>query len=187
MRGHAAANACATTGTVAGMRIVDARGRRVPLVPASAHFNRSDASRIDRFRAASRIPGEPPTRREVMRGILWGLVAAPMLLAAALMPAFLAFRTGLPPWAQLIAVVPMGALPALVTVVLTRRVAGHRIARTWRLAGYCPSCGHDLSGLHADHDGSTVCPECGAAWCLDARDTCVQRDARDARDSRDGC
>ncbi len=31
----------------------------------------------------------------------------------------------------------------------------------------CASCGYDLSGLKAEEDGCTVCPECGAAWRLD--------------------
>ena len=30
----------------------------------------------------------------------------------------------------------------------------------------CASCGYSLKGIHADADGCTVCPECGAAWRL---------------------
>ncbi len=33
-------------------------------------------------------------------------------------------------------------------------------------AGFCPACGHDLTGTPADPDATTPCPECGAAWKL---------------------
>ena len=33
----------------------------------------------------------------------------------------------------------------------------------------CPSCGYDLTGLTPEDDGCVVCPECGAAWRMTAR------------------
>lgn len=32
----------------------------------------------------------------------------------------------------------------------------------------CPACNYDLSGVEPEPDLCTVCPECGAAWQLDA-------------------
>lgn len=34
--------------------------------------------------------------------------------------------------------------------------------------GYCVSCGYELSGLPVEADGCTVCPECRAAWRMEA-------------------
>lgn len=30
--------------------------------------------------------------------------------------------------------------------------------------GYCPSCAYGIDTIRPEHDGCTVCPECGAAW-----------------------
>lgn len=30
----------------------------------------------------------------------------------------------------------------------------------------CPCCGYHVAGIHAQADGCTECPECGAAWRL---------------------
>ena len=35
-----------------------------------------------------------------------------------------------------------------------------------RSLGICWSCGYDIRALVPEHDGCTVCPECGAAWRL---------------------
>lgn len=34
--------------------------------------------------------------------------------------------------------------------------------------GHCPACQYDLAGLDAEGDGCTICPECNAAWRLEA-------------------
>ncbi len=29
---------------------------------------------------------------------------------------------------------------------------------------FCPGCGYGIGDIRPEHDGCTVCPECGAAW-----------------------
>lgn len=31
-------------------------------------------------------------------------------------------------------------------------------------SGVCPACAYRIAGVPPEHDGCTVCPECGAAW-----------------------
>lgn len=47
-------------------------------------------------------------------------------------------------------------------------VCRHRdwMRRQYTDAGHCGRCLYGLSGLRAEADGCTVCPECGAAWRL---------------------
>lgn len=50
-----------------------------------------------------------------------------------------------------------------------RRIRRRRIAAAILRQGRCAHCGYDLQGLEADaRDGATICPECAAAWRLDA-------------------
>jgi hypothetical protein len=58
---------------------------------------------------------------------------------------------------------------ALVLVhAVDRRRFGVRLERVRALPPVCLACLYDLSGLPPEPDGCTVCPECGAAWKLDA-------------------
>lgn len=43
------------------------------------------------------------------------------------------------------------------------------ISRAMLRRGKCASCNYPLAGLDSAPDGCTVCPECGAAWKLNAR------------------
>lgn len=47
---------------------------------------------------------------------------------------------------------------------LAPRQVSHRLIRR-----ECPSCRYPLDGAVLQRDGCTVCPECAAAWRLDAR------------------
>jgi hypothetical protein len=148
--------------------IVDDEGRRVPLVPHEVRL-RLSGGRAQRLQAAAHLASQPVTRREVFRGIGYGLLALPIMLAAGLAPAFLAFQVKPPWWGMALAVIPLGLLPAAVTVGLARRVAGHRIARVYLGAGYCASCGYDLESTEVEStglggNGRRRCPECGACW-----------------------
>jgi hypothetical protein len=50
-----------------------------------------------------------------------------------------------------------------------RRIRRRRLAAAMLRHGRCAHCGYDLQGLEADaDDGATMCPECAAAWKLDA-------------------
>ncbi len=42
----------------------------------------------------------------------------------------------------------------------------------------CPSCVQNLTGVRPDADGCTLCPECGAAWRMEATDV-AERQAAD--------
>jgi hypothetical protein len=42
------------------------------------------------------------------------------------------------------------------------------LLRMMKSAHRCVCCGYDLCGLASEQAGCTVCPECGAAWRLDA-------------------
>jgi hypothetical protein len=46
---------------------------------------------------------------------------------------------------------------------LVRRLRVER-ARVWDHGTACRGCAFDLSGIVAEADGCTVCPECGGAW-----------------------
>lgn len=144
--------------------VVDSRGRRVSLVHATTVLTRGDRERLARIAAVSGGPRQPITKREFVRGVVCGVMVIPLFVALALVPSMLAFRTSLPWWAQLLASMPLGAMPALLTLFVVRRAAGDRIARDWIRAGYCASCGQDLTGVAPADDDCVVCPECGAAW-----------------------
>lgn len=148
--------------------VVDDRGRRHPLASSDITPGGGDPERAERLRRASLGPREPVSRTEIVRGIRCGLLAIPVLIAAALVPAFVAFKTNLPWWGKILVPIPASVVATLLMIALVRRVAPRRIARDMVRAGYCASCGQDLTGLEPHEDGCTVCPECGAAWRVPA-------------------
>lgn len=148
--------------------ITDADGRRVPLVPLERLGVESERRR--RFDRARRHPAPRPDRADFMRGVGYGVLALPVLLAAALAPVYVAFQWPAPWWGRIVAMLPMTVLPAVVTIWLVRRVAGERIARLYVLAGYCASCGYDLEATAERPDGVRLCPECGAGWRIPIKD-----------------
>ena len=74
------------------------------------------------------------------------------------------------PWR---AVAILGILTLIGTIAWwsVSRATGWRRARLAVEAGFCGSCGYDLSGLHPQEDGLQVCPECGSAWRQPPSDT----------------
>lgn len=156
-------------GTRLAATAVDARGRRVSLVPhdLKLHLSR-DTEMGRRLRASSHIPLERTKSSDIRRGVLFGLLALPLLLVAALAPAFMSFQWKWPLWLMLLAAVPLGLIPPIVTIFVMRRTMGGRLARVYAHAGYCGSCGHDLAGILPEQDGCSVCPECGSAWRVGA-------------------
>ena len=85
-------------------------------------------------------------------------------------PPSIAARGG---WVIFMAILPAGGM--LVGVLLPSRMLGapsdDDIAHAMRLTQVCPACGYDLHDLKAEVDGCTVCPECGAAWRIEASKT----------------
>lgn len=43
-----------------------------------------------------------------------------------------------------------------------------RVASAYLMSGICPVCHYSLAEIESDSDGCTICPECGAAWKLNA-------------------
>jgi hypothetical protein len=144
--------------------ITDHRGRRVPLVPYELTSFVDDPQRTARLSATSHLARQPVTAREVRRGIGYGLLVLPVMLIGALAPSWLAFGLKLPWWAMILAAIPLGAIPAILTIFLVRRTAVDRIAHSYIAADYCASCGYDLKSIGPEEDGCRICPECGAAW-----------------------
>jgi Zn-finger nucleic acid-binding protein len=68
---------------------------------------------------------------------------------------------------MMLAAVPLGMIPAIVTVFVIRRAGAERIARVHVRAELCGSCGYELRGIAPEADGCTVCPECGGAWSVE--------------------
>lgn len=147
--------------------LLDDRGKRVHLVDYTESVRAgADPQRNARIKAVVSGKQPPPTAREIRQGVIYGLIALPVMLVAALAPAYIAFNTGLPWWGKVLAAVPMGLLPSMVTIALVRRIAAARIARGYTRAGYCAGCAYDLAATPAAADGCRVCPECGAAWAI---------------------
>lgn len=145
--------------------IVDDRGKRAPLVEHETMLPIGPgAERAERLRSVGAGAWTPVSRDEWVRGVLLGLLALPVVLAVAVAPSYIAFRTDLPFWAKVLAGVPTGAVTPLVIVLIARRTAGRRLARWYVRAGYCASCAYDLTATPAEADGCRVCPECGSAW-----------------------
>lgn len=147
------------------IRITDDRGRRVPLTPPELLLpGVGDADRRLRLLAATDRPRPAVTRREVRRGLAYGLMALPVFLAVGVAPVLLTSYVRPALWVRFLVMIPLGALPALLTLLIIRRVAPERIATTYLWANLCGSCGYDLAAVEPEADGCRVCPECGAAW-----------------------
>jgi hypothetical protein len=59
----------------------------------------------------------------------------------------------------------LAVVGVLLFVISPRRAAPAYPAFVALLAnGYCPACAYGIDTIRPEHDGCTVCPECGAAW-----------------------
>ncbi|MBX3323084.1 MAG: hypothetical protein KF757_08860 [Phycisphaeraceae bacterium] len=60
------------------------------------------------------------------------------------------------------------AIVLITSVLLSSRIDRWQLrrefARFTKAEPACLVCGYELVGLAAEHDGCTVCPECGGAW-----------------------
>jgi len=70
---------------------------------------------------------------------------------------------------RLLIVIPVVVIAATLSIVSIRSRAT-RIADAIAAEGYCPSCAYPLAEIEKAHDGCTICPECGAAWRVSARE-----------------
>jgi len=154
------------SGFVVRSWVVDARGRRVPLI------GRSATTAKDRWRMHAVLSRSPRARRV---GFVAGAIALPVFFAPALLispasrailgtpPSFEAWRIGL----VIVAGAAMGGAGPLAMILVSRRLLASEIARFVVGAGACASCDYPLAGVPEAEDGCTVCPECGAAWRRD--------------------
>lgn len=104
-----------------------------------------------------------PTAREWGQIALYMVPALPLILAGGVAPAVIS-RSGAPHWAMFLATIPLGAIPAIVTVLTLRLAMREMIAGVNLEAGYCPSCAYDLRATEVDAGGRRRCAECGGVW-----------------------
>ncbi len=95
-----------------------------------------------------------------------GLIGVPVVVATQGMSWFL--KPHIPEWAY----TPV-SLTAIASLCVALLPFAYRLLwrgeRAWCVVLHCcPACNYDLAGLSPRDDGRTVCPECGAAWRLDA-------------------
>lgn len=164
--------------------VKDARGRRCRLVSGwmavggprfsggggGSGGGGEDGIKRDKRERLSRAALEEsiwPSRGELARALPYVVLCLPLFALAAFAPALMSFKLRLPLWAMMLAAVPLGMIPAIVTVFVIRRAGAERIARVHVRAELCGSCGYELRGIAPEADGCTVCPECGGAWRVD--------------------
>ena len=155
-----------------GAKITDDRGVRHALVPHETLLpGTCEPARRKRLVNAGWHDQPRLTRADWLRMAPYLLLMIVAVLLMGQVPALLTFRLHLRmPWGML-AAIPIGLAPAALSVWMMRRALPRRLAGVYLRAGFCASCGQDLTGLPRAEDGCTVCPECGAAWR-------VQRDQR---------
>ncbi len=142
-----------------GLRYSDDRGGTLRSKPPFAR-NAARHARVERRSAARHLR---PLR--VFSVSCFSLMCV-LIAGAYLSPALLPGR----PSQVLMLVLPIVIIVA-VTLVLTPwlRPMGWRLHRRGLLGlGLCPGCGYQVAKLATEPDGCRVCPECGAAWKLDA-------------------
>lgn len=94
-----------------------------------------------------------------------------ILLEAFLWIFFLVFCLACVVWAESPWYWPLFFLPialAVWRIQLFRYRIALDIVTSWRIGRKCLGCRYDLSRQESGFDGCTVCPECGAAWKLNA-------------------
>lgn len=157
--------------------IDDARGRRVHLVGAEwLAWTRAERAAVSRHMSRRGMWGRISKRRLVV-GIVFMLVA---VLVLAPVPALLTSGVSrwLPTgynWLTILASIPLGMVPPVVSLNVSRWAAAAPMAENFVDAGRCASCAYALDHARPDADGCTVCAECGAAWRLDAESGAVAR------------
>jgi hypothetical protein len=152
-------------------RTRDARGRPIklldpmPLYVLGRH-DVIDAPTLERI-AEALEPGVGGGRRRWLLSVVLG-VGVLLLIGIAIA------IEGRPAWSDLVS---MLTNPAILVVLVGGVVAPIFTARRERLRRVrhimlehhrCPHCGYALDGLPCADDRTTVCPECGCAWRLDA-------------------
>jgi hypothetical protein len=150
-----------------GMRIVDARGRRVTqLDPVTMNLlRRHDRIDAEALRAIAEDVG--PGLSRARRVWFWIFEALPILVLPVLFVRVFFIKGGrdLPAivlWTTIFVCLVIGIWGFTTSA---RRKRFHRVRDAMLRHGRCPHCGYDLAHLPPDPgDGALVCPECGCAW-----------------------
>ncbi len=123
--------------------ITDDRGRTCRLVKhAFALPFKMDPDKQARYaKVASSV--DPMTNAERRRIVYHALMVLPVVIAYTLVPVFLTSVLKLG-WMAVPLAIPLGLVPMMLIVFVARRATGHRIARQYLRAEYCPSCEYDL-------------------------------------------
>lgn len=137
--------------------IVDARG---VLTHVAASFVNDDR-RVG--------PHLSEMRRPVLKRVLVYTLITTTLICMVVGPTTMPLSGGNRYWFFVsfgILIFPVAIVLALIGVEL--RVDRPRFATFRLMRGLCASCCYELVDVNPEVDGCTVCPECGAAWKLNA-------------------
>jgi hypothetical protein len=143
--------------------ITDAHARRVPLVKYEFLIpGFSEATRRARLiKAGYTIAGPPAkSRQAVMLYVAISILAVLIGLSSILLLIVL----DLPMWYGLALILWLAISSQAVVAICTRRFAPRHFADVYPRAGYCASCGYDLTKASTDTQEVTTCPECGSSW-----------------------
>jgi len=145
-------------------KLTDARGHKHRLSPIRKAMKQSGLSRN-----AIVQPGETPSLIEAIwyTGVLYliGLLTAYGYVELVGGDGYQLLLTGKTRWWVLLG----GALYIFFIawyVHLFRWQNAESVVTALTRTGLCPSCAYNMEGVVLEHDGCTVCPECGAAWRL---------------------
>ena len=164
------------------MHIRDARGQRVTqLDPVTMHLlRRHDVIEAEALRAIAGEKGVRITARErasLVVGIVGLLVIGGLFITELILGGITEA-----PYAKHVSVAFFTLLPWVFWFNIKRSRFG-KVKAAMLKHGRCPHCGYDLRGLPPDeHDGATVCPECGCAWKMS--DKATERRSDEGDDSR---
>ncbi len=156
--------------------VADDRGRSVELLDPFRLYLSGRDDVIERSVLKTIINAGSPGRSIALRFAVWFAVALFVAMAGfAFVPEYLATQSVGHSFAEALRspviwwALGYGLLVPPWQLLAERRARRRHIAVAMLRQRRCPHCGYDLQGLDAEHDdNATVCPECAAAWKLDA-------------------
>lgn len=141
------------------LRCVDDRGRPWRFEEGTL----ANAIRAERLRVANPAAAMRPLRDARAMGMLALVLAMAVLIMAG---AWMETRAGVHlGWAVSIAI---AAGVMVLAGMAQQSIDAHAQRAAAKRLGVCPSCLHALAHVEPEADGCRVCPECGAAWHVDA-------------------
>lgn len=154
------------------MKVRDDRNRPCNAFPAWSAWRLTALPSEVRKRVETRMVNLGAASSLEMSGTVFALIGV-VLIALAIAPVIRS-------WVVLVWLCVWGAT----MYVIRLRYGRDRSHRTLRITASrrvllaeerCASCAYLLTGIPAEGDGCTLCPECGAAWQLDSTDVAGTR------------